>query len=63
MNTQKCVTTSVVNIENQTISIRQCTEPTKEARAIYDMLKYKYVPFTRKKSVETPAKIFKSDSP
>ncbi|MDF1560844.1 MAG: transposase, partial [Bacteroidales bacterium] len=63
MNTQKCVTTSVVNIERQTILIRQCTEPTKVTKAIYDLLKYKYVPFTRKKSVGTPAEIFKNDSP
>lgn len=62
MNTQKCVTTSVVNIERQAISIRQCTEPTKDTKAIYDMLKYKYAPFTRKKSVGTPAEIFKNDS-
>ncbi|HUX56474.1 MAG TPA: hypothetical protein VMV77_05840, partial [Bacteroidales bacterium] len=51
MNTQKCVTTSLVNIKNETISIRQCTEPTKEVKKIYDLLKYKYAPFVRKKSV------------
>lgn len=34
MNTQKCVTTSVVNIKQETISIRQSTEPTKEIKAI-----------------------------
>jgi transposase len=55
MNTQKCVTTSVVTICQETISVRQCTEPTKEVKAIYDILKYKYVPFTRKKYVVTPA--------
>jgi transposase len=63
MNTQKCVTTSVENISQQTISIRQCTEPTKEAKEIYDKLKYKYKPFTREKSVVPPAKIFKNGSP
>ena len=62
MNTQKCVTTSIVNIKDETISIRQCTEPTKEVRKIYDLLKYKYVPFVRKKSVVPPAEIFKYDS-
>jgi hypothetical protein len=55
MNTQKCVTTSIVNIRNETISVRQCTEPTKEAKKIYDLLKYKYAPFIRKKSVVPPA--------
>jgi transposase len=63
MNTQKCVTTSLVNIKNETISIRQCTEPTKEVKNIYDMLKYKYAPFVRKKSVVPPTEIFKNDSP
>lgn len=63
MNTQKCVTTSIVNIKDETISIRQCTEPTKEARSIYDLLKYKYAPFTRKKSVVPPAEILKNYSP
>lgn len=38
MNTQKCVTTSVVNNKQETISIRQCTEPTKEVKIIYDIL-------------------------
>jgi hypothetical protein len=63
MNTQKCVTTSIVNIKRETISVRQCTEPTKEAKKIYDLLKYKYAPFTRKKSVVPPAEILKNSSP
>jgi len=63
MNTQKCVTTSVVNIKQETISVRQCTEPTKEVKAIYDILNYKHAPFTRKKSVVPPAEIFKNNSP
>jgi transposase len=63
MNAHKCVTTSMVNIKEQTISIRQCTEPTKEVKKIYDLLKYKYVPFTRKKSVVPPAEIKKNESP
>jgi hypothetical protein len=63
MNTQKCVTTSVVNIEDQTISVRQCTEPSQQVKKIYDMLNYKYVPFVRKKSVVPPAEIFKNYSP
>ena len=63
MNTQKCVTTSVENIHRQTISIRQCTEPTKEVKVIYDMLKYKYKPFSRKKSVVLPSEIFKNKNP
>jgi transposase len=63
MNTQKCVTTSVVNINQQTISVRQCTEPTKEVKQIYDQLNFKYQPFTRKKYVVPPAEILKTGSP
>lgn len=63
MSTQKCVTTSIVNIKTETISIRQCTEPTMEVKKIYDLLKYKYVPFTRKKYVVPPAEIIKTPSP
>ena len=62
MNTQKCVTTSIENINDETISIRQCTEPNEKVRKIYDLLKYKYAPFTRKKSVVPPAEIFKIQS-
>jgi hypothetical protein len=62
MNTQKCVTTSVKDIEEKTISIRQCTEPTGKTKQIYDLLGYKYVPFYRKKSVVLPAENFKIDS-
>ena len=51
MNTQKCVTTTVVNKKEETIIIRQCSEPETKAKQIYDTLKYKYVPFGRKKSV------------
>ncbi|MCD6090966.1 MAG: hypothetical protein J7J72_05660 [Bacteroidales bacterium] len=47
------------NIENNMISIRQCTEPTKEVKQIYDHLKFKYVPYYRKKSVVPPEEIFK----
>lgn len=62
MNTQKCVTTSIKNIDNQVVSIRKCTEPTSKAKEIYDLLGYKYVPFYRKKSVVPPAEIFKKDT-
>jgi len=62
MNTQKCVTTSVVNIKQETISVRQCTEPTKDVKTIYDILNYKYAPFTRKKSVVPPSEILKNNS-
>jgi len=62
MNTQKLVTTSFKNIDDQTITIRQCTVPEQKARQIYDLLNYKYVPFHRKKSVVVPVEILKNDS-
>jgi len=37
MNTQKCVTTTMENINNQTISIRKCTEPTVKVKVIYEI--------------------------
>ena len=63
MNTQKCVTTSMVNIKEETIAVRQCSEPNKRVKEIYDLLKYKHAPFTRKKIVVPPAEIFKNNSP
>jgi len=62
MNTQKCVTTSVENIKQETISIRQCTEPNQSVKQIYQALKYKLVPFVRKKSVVLPSVIFKKSN-
>ena len=51
MNTQKIVTTTMENSYGQQIMIRQCSEPTEEVKQIYSALKYKFQPFTRKKSV------------
>ena len=62
MNTQKCVTTCIMNDKQETISIRKCTEPTAKVKQIYDLLNYKYVPFYRKKSVVPPDEILKIDS-
>lgn len=54
MNTQKCVSTTVENSNEQIISVRQCTEPTKKAANIYQLMNYKTAPFYRKKSVVVP---------
>jgi len=51
MNTQKLVTTTMKNDCEQQIIIRQCSEPTGQVQEIYDALKYKSKPFSRKKSV------------
>jgi hypothetical protein len=51
MNTQKAVTTTAQNIQNEVIIIRRCSEPSQNVRKLYDALKYKYAPFVKKKSV------------
>lgn len=59
MNTQKSVTTTVENQKGDTIQIRQCSEPTPQAKQIYDKLKYDPVPMPRKKSVWHSGEILK----
>ena len=51
MNTQKAVTTTAQNVKDEIIEIRRCSEPSENVKQLYDALKYKYAPFTRKKSV------------
>ncbi|PZX10324.1 hypothetical protein LX69_03410, partial [Breznakibacter xylanolyticus] len=51
MNTQKAVTTLAQNQQDQVIMIRRCSEPNQNVRKLYDALKYKYAPFTKRKSV------------
>jgi hypothetical protein len=62
MNTQKIVTTTMQNDRHETICIRQCSEPIENVQAIYQALKYKPKPFTRKKFVVPPAELQKSQS-
>ncbi len=62
MNTQKCVTTTVENIQGQIVSVRKCTEPIEKVKNIYNMMKYKRAPFYRKKSVVIPVGKFKNDT-
>jgi len=63
MNTQKCVTTTARNNQDQIIQIRKCSEPDPKAVEIYEALKYKHAPFTRKKSVVLKTEIRKNESP
>lgn len=56
MNTQKMVTTTLVNTDERRVSIRKCTAPEPKVRMIYDALGYEQKPFIRKKSV-VPQKI------
>ncbi len=51
MNTQKAVTTTAQNDKEEIIQIRRCSEPNQKVIKIYDVLKYKHAPYTKKKSV------------
>ncbi len=51
MNTQKCVTTTMVNSKGEHLWIRRCSEPTDKVRMIYTALRMKHAPFVKKKSV------------
>ncbi len=62
MNTQKLVTTTMQNEYSQTIVIRKCSEPTKEASRIYETLNYKTKNFTRKKSLVPQKEIKKNET-
>ena len=50
-NTQKVITTTAKNSLEQLVSIRKCSEPDKNLQDIYDILKSKYQPFRKRKSV------------
>jgi len=51
MNTQKAITTLAQNTHDEVIMIRRCSEPNQHVRKLYDALKFKYAPFTKKKFV------------
>jgi hypothetical protein len=51
MNTQKMVTTHMVNTDEECVSIRKCSLPESKVRIIYKALGYDEKPFIRKKSV------------
>ncbi len=50
MNIQKLVTTNLTNEFDQPFIIRQCSEPIEADAKIYEALKFKHKPFTRKKA-------------
>jgi len=50
-NTQKVITTSGTNTYNKIISTRRCSEPGEKLEHIYNLLKTKHQPFTKRKSV------------
>lgn len=54
MNTQKMVTTTMINQYEQKIIIRQCSEPNEKVQELYNAMGYKQKPFTRRKYVVPP---------
>jgi len=63
MNTQKRVTTTMVNSQDKTIQISQCSEPTEKAQQIFMALGYREKILPRKKSVWHPGEHFKIEKP
>ena len=57
MNTQKIVTTAMINKKEKKILIKTCSNPTPDVVEIYNALNFKPRPFTRKKFVFPENKI------
>ena len=50
-NTQKVITTTGHNTSDKKVSIRKCSVPNQKLQSILDILKLKYQPFRKRKSV------------
>ena len=61
-NTQKVITTSGQNKEDEIIYVRKCTEPNEKVKQIYNTLNYRNYPFTKRKSVVHKSELKKNDS-
>ena len=59
-NTQKVITTTGTNTFNKTIGVRKCSQPSKDLKAIYDILNINYKPFVKRKSVVHKTKLKKN---
>jgi hypothetical protein len=57
MDVLKLGTTNLTNEFDQLLIIRQRSEPIEDVAKIYEVLKYKHKPFTRKKLVVPPPKL------
>lgn len=62
-NTQKIVTTTGKNQEDETIFIRRCSEPNEKIQTIYKALNYKFYPFVKRKSVVHSSEFKKNKIP
>jgi hypothetical protein len=61
MNTQKAVMTVSQNRYDEVIITRRCSDPTPRVDAIYRRLKYKPLPFTKRKFVVHKSEFEKMD--
>lgn len=61
MNTQKRVTTTMINAKGKTIKITQCSEPGEKVRQINRALGYRDTVLPRRKSVWHPSEHFKNE--
>lgn len=62
-NTQKLIETMGQNTYDQVIKIKRCTEPKEELKSIYEVLKIKHQPITRRKSVVHKSELKKNEIP
>ena len=61
-NTQKVITTSGQNKDDEIIYVRRCTEPNEKVKQIYSALKYKNYPFVKRKSVVHKSELKKNET-
>jgi hypothetical protein len=61
-NTQKIITTSGQNKDDEIIYVRRCTEPNENVKQIYTALKYKNYPFVKRKSVVHKSELKKNET-
>lgn len=61
-NTQKVVTTTGQNKDDEIIYVRRCTEPNEKVKTIYQALGYRNYPFVKRKSVVHKPELKKNES-
>jgi hypothetical protein len=62
-NTQKIITTTGQNKDNEVIYIRRCTEPNQKVKTLYQALAYRNYPFVKRKSVVHKSELKKNENP
>lgn len=61
-NTQKIITTTGQNKDDEMIYVRRCTEPNQKVKEIYTALKFKNYPYVKRKSVVHKSEIKKNEN-